>query len=165
MTLTKIVLPDAVLFRFDPDKTTPTVRGIAYYERTIIQENGVTIQSTEGNAQPVSNAAGVPGLDLTAIMGIITTATADTLDRQTKDAEAASQFAQPQASYIEALNGHIESAKVDADKAAADAAATIAALTAEAAAKDANIQTLLAQVAALTVPDVAPVVPVAPVAP
>jgi hypothetical protein len=62
---------DAILYRFDPDSPTPKVRGMAYYERSFFTADGVEMSGTskDGDAQPVSIAKGVPGLDLDAILG------------------------------------------------------------------------------------------------
>lgn len=113
MTITKTIKPDALLFRFDPDAAEPIVRGAAYYDRTVVTENGEVLSSVENPAQAVSIAAGVPGLELAAILGTLAAGQQATLDEQTA-----------------AIAGH----------------------TAELAAKDANIQALLAEIDALRNP-------------
>lgn len=110
MTIEKKIVPDSLLFRFDPESATPVIRGAAYYDRTIITENGEVISSVENPAQPVSIAKGVKGLDLAAILGTLAAGQQAKLDEQ--------------------------------DAAIAEHEAVLAA-------KDANIQVLLEQVAQL----------------
>lgn len=94
---------DAILYRFDPDSPTPKVRGMAYYERSFFTQDGAEMPGTskDGDAQPVSIAAGVPGIDLEVILGKLAaglqaladeqaaTIAALTADNQAKDANNA----------------------------------------------------------------------------
>lgn len=123
MPITKVTKPDALLFRFDPNSPTPVIRGAAYYERTTYVEDGVEIpgSSVEGNAQAVSIAAGVPGLDLTVVLGHLSAGLSATVDELTaavagRDAKLAAATADAEAKDATAqdLLDQLDAAKAEA---------------------------------------------------
>lgn len=130
MTLVKKTVPDAILFRFDPDAEKPMIRGCAYYDRTIITEDDVVVSSQENHAQPVSIAKGVPGLDLEVILNTLNAGLTCKFEEQ------AAELAQIKADLEIAHENH---------------AAVQKELSEEMVAKDANVQHLLGQIERLSI--------------
>lgn len=112
------IRPDSLLFRFDVFSETPVLKGCAYYSRTVDIDDGIaTPRPDENPAQPVSIAAGVPGLDLTALLGTLQVGMAARIEQQVTDLAALQALLDAREASIQKLLAQVadlEQAKAEA---------------------------------------------------
>ena len=142
MALTKITQPCEILFRFDHERPN-VLKGAHYCDRTIVLDDGVVISSIQNPAVPVSIAEGVKGLDLQALLGTLVLGQQAQLDEQ-----AAAIEAHNKALAEKEVDAAVARAELEA-KMEAELEASIQALLAQLDAKDAIIQQLMEQNAAI----------------